>query len=194
MLDKVIFRQVGPTAMLYIVRRALVIVINRHRFALHREFINATRANSRSRFATQDDTLRQFLVIDLIAERTVVEARHIHHGSKVIVDYRIRIVHTLCYRTRRILAMANVLQEESGLAFTLRPLVRHLITDTPHHDTRIVAIVTDQIHQVFFYPFVEEEVITILTLGHAPLVKALSHHHHTHLITGTHQLRCRHVV
>ena len=52
MLDKVVFRQVGPTAMFHVVARTLVVVIFSHRLPFDREFINAAGAYRRGGFAT----------------------------------------------------------------------------------------------------------------------------------------------
>ena len=40
MLDKIVFRQIRPVAMLHVVRGTLVILIDSHRLTLYREFIN----------------------------------------------------------------------------------------------------------------------------------------------------------
>ena len=88
--------------------------------------------------------------------------------------------------------MADVLQHTSQ--FDASPLVRHFITHTPHHYTRIVTIVMNKIYQVLFHPFVENLVVTIRYLGTLPFIKRFKHKHHTHFVTSSHQLRCRHIM
>ena len=168
--------------MLHVVGRALVIVVHGHRLAFNRELIYAARTYRRSRFASQDDLLRQFLIIHLISERTVVESGHFHNGGKVVVYYCIRSIHPLGHRTGRVFTMADVLQETGDLGIAFDPLVRHFVTDTPHYDTRIVAEVMEQVDHIFFSPFVEEQVVTVLTFSHVPFV------------AGFHQVGSRHVV
>ena len=90
--------------------------------------------------------------------------------------------------------MADILQEAGYLGIAFAPLVRYFVTDTPHNDTRIVAEVMEQVDHIFFSPFVEEQVVTVLTFSHVPFVEALGHQHHTHFVAGTNQLGSRHIV
>ena len=194
MLDEIILRKVRPAAMLHIVARALMIIINRHRFTFDRELIDTTRADRRSRLTTKDQLLRQDIVVAHIAEGTVVESRHVHHRRKAILHHGIRVIHPLCHRTCRILSVANILQPFRHLITLLIALVRHLVTNTPEHDAGIVAVMTNEIHQILLRPIVEKQVIAIGALRGVPLVETLSHQHHTHLIACLHQLGRRHVV
>ena len=181
--------------MLNVVRRSLVVVILLHRTAHYRELVNATRADSRSSFTAKDYLLRQFLVILLILVRAVVKSSHIHCCSNVIVDYGIRIVHTLCYRTGRIFTVANVLQEASQLhTWITWPLVGHFIAHAPHHHTRIATELVQQVDQVFFGPFVKEFVVTVIHFGGFPFVERFHHDHHTHFVTSADKLGSWHVV
>ena len=52
----------------------------------------------------------------------------------------------------------------------------------------------DEIHQVLFYPFIENLVVTIGYFGALPFIEGFKHQHHTHFIASSYQLRCRHVV
>ena len=195
MLDKIVFRKIGPTAMLYIIWWRLMIVILLHRTTDNREFINATWTNGRSCLATQDDLLRKFFVVFLIFVRTVIKTGYVHHSRHIIIDYCIGSIHTLSNRTCRIFTMADILQEARQFRSTVTvPLVGHLITDTPHNHARIIAILMNQIHQIFLYPFIKHFVITILYFGCFPLVKWLGHYHHAHFITSFNQFGSRHIM
>ena len=51
-----------------------------------------------------------------------------------------------------------------------------------------------QIHEVFLHPFVENQIIAVRTFRLVPLVEALCHQHHTHLIASLYQLGSRHIM
>ena len=90
--------------------------------------------------------------------------------------------------------MTDILQPFSDLTAILLPLIRDLITDTPHHDTGIIPVMTDQINQVSLCPLIKIKMITILTFRLIPLIETLGHHQHTHLITSLHQFWRRHIM
>ena len=91
--------------------------------------------------------------------------------------------------------MADVLQLAGQLGTYMSvPLIGHLITDAPHHHTRIVAEMMHQIHQILFHPILEILMVSVLHLGCLPLIEGFQHQHHTHLVADTHQLGRRHVV
>ena len=166
-----------------------------HGTAFYREFIYSAGADRRGCLTTQNNALGKFLVVFQVFMRTIVETCHVHHSCHVIIHYSIRSIHTLGYRTRRILTVADVLKHAGKFRATVSvPLVGNLIAYTPHHDTRIVAVMTDQIHQVLLYPFIKYLVISVLHLGTFPFIERFCHHHHTHLITGTDQFGSRHVM
>ena len=195
MLDKIIFRKIGPTTVFYIIRWRLVVVIFLHGTTYHRELVNPTWTDSRSSFATQNNLLRKFLVIFLIFVRAVIETGYIHHGSHVVINHSIRRIHTLSNGTCRVFTMADVLQETWKFRSTIAvPLIRHFITDTPHNHTWIVTILMNQIHQIFFCPFIKNFMITVLHFGRFPFIEWFRHNHHTHLITSLNQLRSGHIV
>lgn len=65
-----------------------------------------------------------------------------------------------------IFAVTDVLQEAGQLRSAVTvPLVGNLVADAPHHDTGIVAELVNQVHQVFFRPFVKYLMITVLQFG-----------------------------
>ena len=90
--------------------------------------------------------------------------------------------------------MADILQEPRDLTTALIPLVRHLVTDAPHHDARVIPVMMYQIHEVFLHPFVENQIIAVRAFRLVPFVEALCHQHHTHLIASLYQLGSRHIM
>ena len=47
----------------------------------------------------------------------------------------------------------------------LQFLVWYFVSDTPHNQTSAVAIVMQQIHHIFFGPFIKQVIVTVLYLG-----------------------------
>ena len=94
-----------------------------------------------------------------------------------------------------IFAVTDVLQEAGQLRSAVTvPLVGNLVADAPHHDTGIVAELVNQVHQVFFRPFVKYLMITVLQFGCFPFVERFGHNHHTHFVARTDQFGSRHIV
>ena len=192
---EVIFRQVRPVTAFQIVGGRLVVRIFLHRAPLYRELVHAAGADCGCRLAPQKEFLGKTGIIGLIPVRPVVEARDIHHGHHVVGCGGIRIVYPLGHRPGRVFPVADVLKHESELrAHVSVSLVRHFIPYAPHHHTRTVPVVTDEIHQILLHPFVEKLVVAVRHLRRDPFVERLRHQHHPHLVTRPHQLRRRHVV
>ena len=127
--------------------------------------------------------------------RTIVETRHIKHCCNIVIDYSSRLVHTHGYWSCRILPVADLLKPKSNLSTLVAwPLVRNLVTDTPHHDSRAVPVMSDKIDEVLFCPLLEIEVIAVLHLRSYPTVEGLGHEHHTHLVTNLDKFWSRHIV
>ena len=126
---------------------------------------------------------------------TIIETGHIHNGSHIIVYHGVGRIHTLCYRTSGIFTMANILQHTREFrTVTAAPLIRYFITCTPHHNTWVITIVTNQIRQILIHPFIKYFMISIGHLCRFPFVKGFRHHHHTHLVTSLHQFGSRHIM
>ena len=110
------------------------------------------------------------------------------------LDGGIHTVHALCAGPRGVFAVHDVLHHPTKLCSLRRTLVGHLVADAPHHDRRVVAVMTHHIHQIAFHPLV---VVLVITIGHFlgfPLIESLHHQQHPHLVAGLHQFRRRHVV
>ena len=141
MLDKVIFGKIGPGARLYIIRRRLMIVILLHPLTGNGEFVYSTRANCRSSLTPQNNLLGKLFIIFLIFMRSIVKSGNIHYCSHIIIDNGIRCIHPLCDRTGQVFTMTDFLQEIRHFrSFIPIPLFGNLISDTPHHHTRIITI------------------------------------------------------
>ena len=125
---------------------------------------------------------------------TIVEARHIHGLCKTALQGIFCPIHTLGNRTGRIVLMTELLQMLGDLYTLLTPLLRNLVTDTPHHDARMVAVVLYQIGDILIAPLLEELGIAVLALRINPHIETLCHHHHTERIADFHLQGRRHVV
>ena len=195
MPNPVVFGQVRPSAVFHIVWWRLMVVILLHGLTRHREFIHTARADSRSCLTAQNNLLRQLLIVFGILVGTIIESGYVHSSRHIIVDYSIWSIHTLSDRTGRVFAMTDILQHTWKFRSVISiPLVGHFITDTPHHNTRIIAIVTNKIYQVFLNPLIEYLVIAIRHFCRFPFIKWFRHQHHTHFITRLYQFRSRHIV
>ena len=73
--------------------------------------------------------------------------------------------------------------EGQSVGFCRRPLLKHLVTDAPHEDGRMVTVAEDEIREVALVPLVEETGIVVLRLLTAPHIKRLVHNDQTHRIT-----------
>ena len=73
-------------------------------------------------------------------------------------------------------------------------MIGHLITHTPHNYGRIIAIAANEVYDILLNPRIEVTVIAILHFRAFPLVKALRHDHHTHLVTCLNEFRFGHIV
>ena len=163
-----------------------MIVIFLHPLPGNREFIYSTRTNRRSSLTTQDYLLRKFFIILLIFMWPIIKSRNIHYCRHIIIDYSIRRIHPLCDRTCRIFTMTKFLQKIRHLrSFISIPLFGNLISDAPHHHTRIITIMTQQVRQILYCPFVKNMTIAVLNLHSLPFIKRFRHHHHSHLITSS---------
>ena len=186
--------QITPGTGLYIVRRTLMVVVGTEILIHHRELVDAARAYRRGRFATQKHVLGQAAIAFFISMGTIVEARHVDHGGKSVVEHTRHLVHAACHGARGVFAMTDVLQMAGQLVTIGAALRGHFVTDAPHHHAGSVAIVVQHIHQVAVAPLRKETVITVVDLAQIPFVERLYHHHETHFVAQFHQLGRRHVV
>src|SRR5574344_2448321 len=92
---------------------------------------------------------------------TVVQARDIHSCSKPAFQGSIHTIHTLCDRAGWIQLVTDVLQVLGYFHTFGTPLFRYFISDTPHHDRRMVTVVEYQIRDILIAPFLEEPGIAI---------------------------------
>ena len=74
--------------------------------------------------------------------------------------------------------MTDILQMLGNLLTLLTPLLRNLVTDAPHDDARMVAVMLHQIGHILVAPFLEELGVAILALRKNPHIETLCHHHH----------------
>ena len=166
-----------------------------HCLSLNGELVYTTRTNGGGRLCAKQKALWQLLDIFKIFMRTIVKAWYLHCSSHTIIYNCIGMIHSLCYRTCRVELMTKLLQAIGYLCATVAiVLVGNFITYTPHHDARIVAIVTHQMVDISLSPFVKKLMIAILHFRCNPLIERLAHKHHSHLIASLHQLRRRHIV
>ena len=127
--------------------------------------------------------------------RAIVEPRNIEHCGDIVVDHCSRLVHTHCHRSCRVFPVADLLEPEGDLcSLVARPLVRNLVTDTPHHDSRTVPVMPDQIDKVLLCPLFKIQVIAVLHLWGHPAIESFCHEHHSHLITYPYKFWRRHIV
>ena len=124
----------------------------------------------------------------------IVEARYIHGLGKAALQGIFCPIHALGNRTGRVILMTEVLQTLSNLHTLLAPLLRNLVTDAPHDDARMVAVVLYQIGDILVAPLLEELGVTVLALRINPHIEALCHHHHTEGITDFHLHGRWHIV
>ena len=90
--------------------------------------------------------------------------------------------------------MSNLLEEVGDLIAPLSALLVDLVADAPHHDGGGVSVVTDEVDEVALRPVVKEGTVSILHLRDPPLVEALRHDQHPHLVCQLDQLRGGHIV
>ena len=127
--------------------------------------------------------------------RSVVESWHIEDCSHIVVDNCSRLVHTHSHRSCRVFSVADVLEPKGDLgALVSRPLIRNLVSDTPHHDSRAVSVMADKIYEILFCPVHEVHIVSVPDLRGNPAVKCLCHKHHTHLVASFDELRSRHIM
>ena len=124
----------------------------------------------------------------------IVEARNVHHLGKSTLQGSLSLIHTLGYRAGWVVLMTDILQMLGNLHTLLAPLLRNLVTDTPHNDARMVAMVLHQIGHIPVAPLLEELGVAILALRINPHIEALSHYHHTERVADFHLHGRRHVV
>ena len=124
----------------------------------------------------------------------IVEARYIHYLGKAALQGIFCLIHALGNRTGWVVLMTDILQTLSNLHTLLAPLFRNLVTDAPHHDARMVAVVLYQIGDILIAPLLEKLGIAVLAFRINPHIETLCHHHHTEGIADFHLHGRRHVV
>ena len=192
--DEVVLRQLAPSAVLHIVAARLMIRVNCHRLTLDRELIDPSRRECRSGLGTQDQSLRQLGIRLGVVPGAVIEAGDIHDSCKVICRSGLGVVHPLSDGAGGILAMSNLLEEVGDLIAPLSALLVDLVADAPHDDGGGISVVTDETDEVALCPVAEEGTVPILHLRDPPLVEALRHNQHPHLVCQLDQLRSGHIV
>ena len=108
----------------------------------------------------------------------IVEARNVHHLGKAALQGIFCLIHALGYRAGWVVLMTEVLQMLGNLHTLLAPLFRNLVTDAPHHDARMVAVVLYQIGDILIAPLLEELGIAVLAFRINPHIETLCHDHH----------------
>ena len=161
---------------------------------LHRELVHATWTDSRSRFASQNQILRELVVWLLIALRTVIKSRNVNHCCKSVGKYTSHLVHSASDRTGRIFTMADILQEFGHFITDRTALSRYFVADTPHNDARVIPVIMKHIYHITFRPFIEVAVITIFTFGDIPFIERFDHHHKSHFVTQCNEFGSRHIM
>lgn len=124
----------------------------------------------------------------------IIEARYIHGLGKAALQGIFCPIHALGNRTGRVILMTEVLQMLGYLHTFLAPLLRNLVTDAPHDDARMVAVVFHQIGDILIAPLLEELGVAVLALRINPHIETLCHDHHTEGIADFHLHGRRHVV
>jgi len=124
----------------------------------------------------------------------IVEARYIHGLGKSTLQGSLSLIHTLSYRAGWVVLMTDILQMLGYLHTLLAPLLRNLVTDTPHNDARMIAVVLYQIGDILIAPLLEELGVAVLAFRINPHIETLSHYHHTEGIAEFHLHGRRHVV
>ena len=124
----------------------------------------------------------------------IVETGNINHGGKTVLQDTSHLVHTTSYGTRRVFAVADILQERSHLITFGATLGRNFIANAPHHNTRIITILMQHIYHITLRPLIEVTVIAVCTFGNIPFIERFQHHHESHFITKLHQFRRRHIM
>ena len=156
-----------------------------HRTSGDRQLVHAARTDCGSCLTPQDNLLRELLVIRPVLVRTVIESGYIHYGSHIIIHHCVRSIHALSDGAGGIFAVTDVLQEAGQLRSAVTvPLVGNLVADAPHNDRRVVAVVANEVGEIFVGPFVEQQVVAVFAFWFAPFVEALGHQHHAHFIAG----------
>ena len=138
--------------------------------------------------------MRQLFDVVLVFMDTVVEARHIHHLGKTVLQRFVGTVHALCDRTCGVEAVAEILQILRELTASGVVLFRNLVTYRPHDDGRMVAVGQHEVLDILLPPLLEETGVAVLALGVDPHVEALGHHHHTEGVAEVHLHLRGHVV
>ena len=126
-----------------------------------RQLVDPAGTYGRGRLGTEDKALRKTPVCFQISERAVVDARDIDHGGKSVVQDAVHLVHAACHRPRRIFPVADVLQKLRYLIPVRAALRRDFITYTPHHDARVVPVLTEHIDHIFLRPGAEMPMIAV---------------------------------
>ena len=124
----------------------------------------------------------------------IVEARYIHGLGKAAFQGIFCLIHTLGYRAGWVVLMTDILQMLGYLHTFLAPLLRNLVTDAPHDDARMVAVVLYQIGDILVAPILEELGIAILAFRINPHIETLCHDHHAERVADFHLHGRRHVV
>ena len=124
----------------------------------------------------------------------IVEARYIHGLGKAALQGIFCPIHALGNRTGRVIQMTEVLQTFGNLHTLLTPLLRNLVTDAPHHDARMIAVVLYQIGDILIAPLLEELGVAVLAFRINPHIETLCHDHHTERVADFHLHGRRHVV
>ena len=161
---------------------------------LHRKMVGAPGTDGRRRLGTQHEALRQLFVAILVTESAVIDSRDVQLGRETVGKHAVDLVHATCDRTRRVLPVADGLEESRRLVTIGSALGRNLIADAPHDYGRRIPERMEHAYHVTLGPLVEITVITILAFGIVPLVERLHHHHETHFVTKAYKLGSRRIV
>src|SRR5574344_1649549 len=130
----------------------------------YRKFINASTADCRCRFRSENEPLRKLVNIRNITIGVIIESRDIKSLCKTGLDSSIRLIPTHRDRTGRIQTMTEWHQMFQNVYTGRFPLFINLISHAPHDDRRVIAMVEYQIGNIAVTSLFKVAVVSILNL------------------------------
>ena len=125
---------------------------------------------------------------------SIVETWHVGLQCKATLDVGVGVVHATGHHAGGVEGVTPLHQCGIALGAFFFPLLGNFIAHTPQHDAGVVAVVHDEVVDVFFPPLVPKTIVAVFYLGVFPAVKTLGHHHQSQAVAQFH-LPCRgHVV
>ena len=125
---------------------------------------------------------------------TVVVARHISHLRKSCPHGAVGLVHAASHLAAGVKTVAKCGQMLVAFHTFRFPLFGNFVAHAPHNDAGVVAVVQNQVGDVFLPPFVPQFAVAVAHFWFFPTVETLSHHHHAHTVAHLHLHGRWHVV